>query len=40
MYMVFGLPDSVEQWSRRSPFGPVESGGKGGPGGKKSVTAG
>jgi hypothetical protein len=28
MYMVFGLPDSAEQWIYHSPFGPVESGGK------------
>jgi hypothetical protein len=24
MYMVFGLPNSIEQWIRRSSFGPVE----------------
>jgi hypothetical protein len=40
MYMVFGLPNSTEQWILRSPFGPVESGGEAGPGGGKSVVAG
>jgi hypothetical protein len=40
MYVVFGLPDSTEQWSRHSPFGPVESGGEASPGGKKSARGG
>jgi hypothetical protein len=37
---VYGIqsPDSVEQWIHRSPFGPVESGGKVGSGGRKSAA--
>jgi hypothetical protein len=30
MYMIFSLPNSVEQWIRGSPFGPVERGAEGG----------
>jgi hypothetical protein len=40
MYMVFGLSDSTEQLIHHSPFGPVESGGEAGPGGRKSVRGG
>jgi hypothetical protein len=40
MYMVSGLSDSVKQWIHRSPFGPVESGGEAGPGGRKSAAGG
>jgi hypothetical protein len=40
MYMLFGLPDSAEQWIHCSLFGPVESGGEAGPRGRKSVVAG
>jgi hypothetical protein len=39
-YMVFGLPDSAEKWSRRFPFGLIESGGEAGPRGEKSVATG
>jgi hypothetical protein len=40
MYMVFGLPNSAEQWILRFPFGPVESVGEAGPGGGKSTAVG
>jgi hypothetical protein len=40
MYMVFGLPDSAEQWIHCSPFRPIESGGKADPGGRKSAAVG
>jgi hypothetical protein len=39
MYMVFGLPNSAEQWIRRFPFGSVERGAEGGSGeSESSVT--
>jgi hypothetical protein len=40
MYMVFGLPNSTEEWILHSPFGLVERGGEAGLGGGKSVVAG
>jgi hypothetical protein len=39
-YMVFGLPESAEQWSRRSPFHLVESRGEARLRGKKSAAGG
>jgi hypothetical protein len=39
MYMVFGLPNSAEQWIHRSPFGPVEGGAEGGPGESESQAS-
>jgi hypothetical protein len=39
MYMIFGLPNSTEEWILRSPFGPVEREGEAGLGGPKSAAA-
>jgi hypothetical protein len=36
MYMVFGLPNSAEQWIHHSPFGLVERGAEGNPGESES----
>jgi hypothetical protein len=39
MYMIFGLPNSTEQWIHRFPFGPVERGAEGGPAESESSVA-
>jgi hypothetical protein len=40
MYMVFGLPNSIEQCIHRSPFGPVKRGAEGGLGESDSAATG